>query len=189
MQRVPKPITIRLAIALTAVTGVLVLMEQSPELQRLLEPVNLALSRATELVLRHMEMPVARQGAVLVHPDGFSYRITYVCSGFRPAALIAVTLLMVPASWFSRLSGLCIAVVGMEALNLCRLVHLYWIGVVDPGAFFVAHRVIWNIVAIIVAVGFLALWLYLTGPRSRGRSPATADIPCSSVKTRTIGHV
>ena len=166
MRRDTKPITLRLGFALTGVMGVLVLMEQSPELQQLLEPINLGLSRATELVLRYLEMPVARQGSVLTHPDGFSYRITYVCSGFRPAALIAVTLLMVPATWLSRLCGLIIAVVGLQALNLCRLVHLYWTGVMDPDAFFVVHRVTWNIIAVIAVVGFLALWVY-RNPRPR----------------------
>ena len=173
MQRDTKPITIRLGFALTGVVGVLVLMEQSPGLQQLLEPINLGLSRATELVLRYLEMPVARQGAVLTHPDGFSYRITYVCSGFRPAALIAVTLLVVPATWLSRLSGLIIAVVGLQVLNLCRLVHLYWTGVVDPDAFFVVHRVTWNIVAVLAVVAFLAVWLYLN-PR---RGPADRQQP------------
>ena len=168
MGRFAEPITIRLGIALAGVMGVLALMELSHQAQLLLEPVNLVLSRVTEFVLRSLEIPVARQGSVLAHPDGFSYRITYVCSGFRPVALIAVTLLVLPATWWWRLSGLLIATVGVQALNLLRLVHLYWTGVVDPDAFFVAHRVTWNIVAVIAVAGFLALWLFLNGRWTQG---------------------
>ena len=168
MQRVSEPITTRLALGLAGVIGVLVLLEQAPALQRPLEPLNLGLAWATELLLQHLDMPVARQGAILMHPDGFSYRITYVCSGLRPIALIVVTLLLVPATWFSRLSGLCVAVTGIEALNLCRLVHLYWTGVVNPDAFFMAHRVTWNIVAIGAVVDCLTLWLSLSQRRRRG---------------------
>jgi exosortase/archaeosortase family protein len=163
------PITPRLALSLAGVIAVLVLLEQAPELQRPLEPVNLGLARATELLLRYLDVPVARQGAILMHPDGFSYRITYVCSGFRPAALIAVTLLMVPATWLSRLTGVCVAVVGIEALNLGRLVHLYWIGVMDPDAFFMAHRVTWNIVTVVAVVAYLALWIGVKSGLKRGR--------------------
>jgi len=168
-----RPITIRLAVALTGVMGLLVLVEQSPALQQLFEPINVALSRVTELALQHLKIPVARQDAVLTHPDGFGYRITYVCSGFRPTALIAVTLFAVPATWVSRLCGLFLAIAGMQALNLCRLVHLYWTGVDDPDAFFVTHRVTWNIIAVIAVAGFLALWLYLnrrSTPVERRRS-------------------
>ncbi len=176
MQRVSEPITTRLALGLAGVIGVLVLLEQAPELQRPFEPVNLALAWATELLLQHVDVPVARQGAILMHPDGFSYRITYVCSGFRPAALIAVTLLMVPATWFSRLTGMCIALAGIEALNLGRLVHLYWVGVVDPDAFFMAHRVTWNIVAIAAVLGFLALWIGVRRPIDGSKCAYAGDI-------------
>ena len=161
----------RLTLGLAGVIVALLLLEQAPELQRLLEPVNLGLARATEWLIQRLELPVARQGAILTHPDGFSYRITTVCSGLRPVVLITVTLLMVPATWFSRLTGMCIALAGIEALNLGRLVHLYWVGVVDPDAFFMAHRVIWNIVAIAAVVGFLAAWLYLNQGRCPGKLP------------------
>ncbi len=171
MKSVAEPITIRLALGLGGVIAVLLLLEQAPGLQRLLEPVNLGLARATERLIQHLDMPVDRQGAMLTHPDGFRYRITTACSGLRPAVLIAVTLLMVPATWIWRLAGVCTALLGIEALNLGRLVHLYWVGVVDPDAFFMAHRVTWNIVAIAAIVGFLAAWLYLSQGRRLGKLP------------------
>jgi len=162
VHRVHGPITVRLAFALACVMGLFVVLEQFQEWQRLFEPLNLSLAQVTEHVLRHMDMPVARRGSVLMHPDGFSYRITYVCSGFRPAALIAATLLVVPTSLWLRLCGLILAVSGIEVLNLCRLVHLYCTGVADPQAFFIAHRVLWNIVAIIAVTGFVVAWLHMT---------------------------
>ncbi len=191
MQRVSTSITTRLGLGLAGVIAVLVLLEQVPELQRPLEPVNLGLAWATELLLQYLDVPVTRQGAILMHPDGFSYRITYVCSGLRPAALIAVTLLIVPATWLSRLAGVCVAVVGIEALNLVRLVHLYWTGVMDPDAFFIAHRVTWNIVTVVAVVAYLALWIGVKRGKVRvalpGRSAPwyPAPSPDFPVRNRT----
>ena len=153
------PVTARLAAGLGGVLLMLVLLELAPALHQSFEPVNIGLAQATEWLLRQLEIPVARRNAILSHPDGFSYRITYVCSGLRPIAIIAVTLLVVPAAWSWRLTGLALGVVGVEALNLCRLVHLYWVGVVEPDAFFTAHRVTWNVVAIVMVAGFLLMWL------------------------------
>lgn len=163
----PRPIsvTMRLAAALAGTMCVLFGLEQSTQFQSLLEPVNLGLAWAVEFVLRQLEIPVARQGPVLAHPDGFSYRIAYVCSGFRPAALIAVTLLVAPATWRARIVGLGVALAGIEALNLLRLVHLYWTGVVDPDAFLVAHRIVWNAIAIVATIGFLGIWLRIVTTR------------------------
>ena len=70
-----------------------------------------------------------------------------------------MTILLVPATWSWRLAGLTLGVLGVEALNLCRLVHLYWLGVIEPDAFFMTHRVAWNIVAIVMVTTFLYLWL------------------------------
>jgi len=160
----PTSVAIRLAAALAGTMCALFGLEQSAQFQSLLEPINLGLARAVEFVLRQLEIPVARQGPVLAHPDGFSYRIAYVCSGLRPAALIAVTLLVAPATWRARIVGLGAALAGIEALNLLRLVHLYWTGVVDPDAFFVAHRIVWNAIAIVATIGFLGIWLRTADP-------------------------
>jgi len=168
MQIARVPISFRLAFGLAGAMGFFVLMEHFPAWQPLFEPVNQSLARSAEQVLRYMEVPVARSGAVLAHPDGFSYRITYVCSGLRPFVLIAVTLLLVPGSWRSRITGMCVALVGIEALNLLRLVHLYLAGSADANAFFVAHRITWNIIAIVAVIAFLIAWLGVAGRHGSG---------------------
>ena len=150
---------------LVGVVGVLLVMELAPGLQRLLDPVNLLLAQTVEALVTRMGMAVTRSGTVLMHPDGFGYRIDYVCSGFRPAALIAITILVVRATWARRTVGILIALVGIEVINVGRLVHLYWLGVHWPEAFFVAHGVVWNILAVLAVLAYLGTWLALSGNR------------------------
>ena len=148
---------------LAGVVGVLLVMELAPDLQRLLDPVNLLLAQAVEILVTRMDMAVTRSGTVLMHPDGFGYRIDYVCSGFRPFVLIAITILFVRATWAQRIAGILIALVGIEAINVGRLVHLYWLGVHWPEAFSVAHEVVWNVVAVLAVLAYLGAWLALRG--------------------------
>ena len=157
--------TTRLAMGLAGAVGVLLVMELAPGLQRLLDPVNLLLSQTVEYLVALMDMAVTRTGTVLMHPDGFGYRIDYVCSGFRTAALIAITILIVRATWAQRIVGILVALVCVEALNVGRLVHLYWLGVHQPEAFFIAHRVVWNIIAVVAVLAYLGTWLALSGSR------------------------
>ena len=157
--------TTRLAMGLAGVVGVLLVMELAPGLQRLLEPVNLLLAQTVETLLVRMDMAVTRTGTVLMHPDGFGYRIDYVCSGFRPAALIAITILVVRATRAQRIVGILMALVGIEAINVGRLVHLYWLGVHWPEAFPVAHEVVWNVLAVVAVLAYLGAWLALSGSR------------------------
>ncbi len=90
--------TTRLAMGLAGVVGVLLVMELTPGLQRLLDPVNMLLAQSVETLVVRMDMAVTRTGTVLMHPDGFGYRIGFLCSGFQPAGLIAITILVVRAN-------------------------------------------------------------------------------------------
>lgn len=153
------PATRRLAAGLALTLGALVAVELATWTHAWFEPVNVGLARATQWLLGQLDIPVARRGADLIHPDGFGYRITYVCSGLRPMAVVAVTVLLAPAAPSWRLAGLALGIAGVAALNLLRLVHLYWIGVVEPDAFDTAHRVTWNVIAVAAVAGFLLWWL------------------------------
>ena len=171
--------TARLVLGLAGAAGVLLVMELAPGLQRLLDPVNMLLAQTVEALLTRMGMAVTRSGTVLMHPDGFGYRIDYVCSGFRPAALIAITMLVVRATWAQRIAGILIALVGIEAINVGRLVHLYWLGVHWPEAFSVAHEVVWNVVAVLAVLAYLGVWLALSGSRigAENRVPSARGVP------------
>jgi len=162
MQHPTMSSTTRLAMGLAGVVGVLLVMELAPGLQRLLDPVNLLLAQTVEILVTRMDMAVTRSGTVLMHPDGFGYRIDYVCSGFRPFVLIAITIPVVRATWAQRTVGILIALVGIEALNVGRLVNLYWLGVHWPEAYSVAHEVVWNVVAVVAVLAYLGTWLALT---------------------------
>ncbi len=170
--------TTRLAVGLAGVVGVLLVMELAPGLRRMLDPVNLLLAQTVEYLVIRMDMAVTRTGTVLMHPDGFGYRIDYVCSGFRPAALIAITILVVRATWAQRIVGVLMALVCVEVFNVGRLVHLYWLGVHQPEAFFVAHRVVWNVVAVVAVLAYLGTWMALSGSRI-GAEEEAADAPRS----------
>ena len=161
--------TLRAAGALALVCALLAALELVPDVQRVFDPLNVALARLTELGLGYLEIPVSRNGAVLAHADGFSYRISYVCSGVRPAVLIVVAMLAVPATWRWRLAGFAAAFVALEALNLCRLLHLYWTGVAHPETFFFFHRVAWNLAFVAAVTALLALWLALAARTPPGR--------------------
>ncbi len=150
---------------LAGVVAVLLVMELVPSLQQLLDPVNLLLAQAVEALVTRMGMAVTRSGTVLMHPDGFGYRIDYVCSGFRPFVLIAITILFVRATWAQCTVGILIALVGIEVINVGRLVHLYWLGVHWPEAYSVAHEVVWNVVAVLAVLAYLGTWLALSGSR------------------------
>jgi exosortase/archaeosortase family protein len=151
--------TTRLAVGLLGAVGVLSLLAHSPVVQGLLEPVNLLLAHIVEYLVTGAGIATTRTGNVLMHPDGFGYRIDYLCSGFQPWLLITATILVVRATWLQRIGGILGAFACVEVFNVGRLVHLYWLGVHWPDAYDTGHDVVWNVLAVITALAYIGAWL------------------------------
>ncbi len=177
----------RIAVALASAAGLLLLLAYSPALQQLLDPLNLMLAKAVEHLVNAWGIPVTRSGVVLTHPDGFAYRIDYLCSGFQPWVLITMAILAVRATWRQRVAGILIALVCVEIFNIARLVHLYWLGVHWPQAYDMGHEVVWNVLAVLTGLVYLGVWLAVTGDRAAARGGRrSAPDPCATSVARTV---
>jgi exosortase/archaeosortase family protein len=112
----------------------------------------------TLAVLHGLGIEAARMVFQIHHPAGFAYEIYYRCTGILPVAILAICIVVFPASWRNKCIGLALGIPFLVALNLMRLVHLFYLGVHAPAAFDLAHRVIWE--AVIVSATVLIWWLW-----------------------------
>lgn len=137
-----------------------------PRLYGLLAPVESWTTDATCWLLAWSGIEVERAGTVLSHPGGFSCDIGYRCTGVVVAAFLIAGLLALPLGWRSRARGVAVGVPLVLAVNLARLVSLYFVGVHWPEAFDFAHLVAWE-AAMVLAI--LGVWI---GCASRLGTPA-----------------
>src|ERR1700738_3235858 len=105
------------------------------EINRIFVPVNIATAKATQTLLYALQMRPVREQFVLSDPTGFSYQIDFACTGIIPAGLLVVAILASVAPPRAKLTGLAIGIPLTFAVNLIRLVHLYYVGVFHPLAF------------------------------------------------------
>ena len=96
-----------------------------------------------------------RTGSVFAHTGGFSYEISYQCTGFW-AVLLLVGLML---AYRPRSVGMWPAILSsaglLLALNFLRLLSLFWVGVKFPASFTLAHDVIWPLITILVMFGLI----------------------------------
>ena len=83
------------------------------------------------------------QGNVLTIP-GFSVRILDLCNGVEATLLLWTAMLAFPAPWRYRLWGLLIGLLGVQALNLARIISLVYLGVWNPAWFYWVHWYVWD---------------------------------------------
>lgn len=86
----------------------------------------------------------------------FAITIKRGCDALEPSWLFCAAVLAFPASWPRRLLGMVGGVAAILALNLIRIVSLYFFGLHLPGIFETMHLEVWPVIFILVA--FL-LWI------------------------------
>ena len=117
----------------------------------------------TALLIRLTWVDVERVGSILSN-DKVAFTIISECTPVAASLIYASGIIAFPASWQSRLVGLAIGVVALFALNIVRIVNLFFIGLYVPSALDAFHLIVWQSLMILVSVGLLFFW---TGRTSR----------------------
>ena len=68
-------------------------------------------------------------------------------------------LLAFPAPWLHRLWGLLLGLLGVQALNLVRIVSLVYLGVWKPAWFYWVHWYVWDALILVDVLLIFLLWL------------------------------
>lgn len=147
---------LRFVAALCAFAAAAWLLFRDEVLGAALVGVRAATAEATVALIRAVGMEAVRDGTIIYHAGGFGVEISRGCTPVVGAALLAVATLAYPAERRRRLVGAMIAVPLFVALNFVRLVHLFYLGVYEPGRFAFAHETLWQGG---VAVAIYGLWL------------------------------
>jgi exosortase H (IPTLxxWG-CTERM-specific) len=93
-----------------------------------------------------------------IRSASFGVNIENGCNGVETALLFGAAVLAFPASWKRRLLGLFAGFVAIQALNLFRVISLFWIGLHRPALFSSSHTVIWQSVVVLFGVLLFLVW-------------------------------
>lgn len=133
-----------------------------------IEPFTAGIARTSGAVLRGLGQPVTMQGTVIRSPR-FAVNIRNGCNGVEAMLIFLAAVLAFPASWKSRLMGLGLGILAIQAVNLVRVVALFLTGVYFPRIFDTSHTVIWQTVVILFGV---LLWIFWANRFTAPAAPA-----------------
>jgi len=89
----------------------------------------------------------------------FSISIAMGCDGVEASSLFLAGVLAFPTSWRARLIGFALGIPLIHAINLVRLVGLYYAGVYLPSVFEELHVYVAQTIVILLSTAVLILWL------------------------------
>ena len=120
---------------------------------------------------------VVAQGKVLWSTSsGFGVSIEPGCNGVEAFIVLCAALVAFPASWMSRLKGLAAGFIAIQALNVVRVISLFYLGQWSRPAFQFAHEYLWQGLIMLDVLAVWLIWVRLVAPPP-GSGPDTPDEP------------
>ncbi len=170
-----KRLNFRFAVIMLIYGGVVFLVYRDEMLGSFLAPFAEWTASIICALMRQVGMEVLRDGAVLTHPGGFAYEIAYTCTGLLPAATFIVCVFAYPGTLRNKWVGVAFGVPALLAVNYVRLINLFYIGVSFPGAFELAHEVLWEGLLAVFFIGFWMGWIDWSNNRQSAKTERDTD--------------
>jgi exosortase/archaeosortase family protein len=92
-------------------------------------------------------------------------------------AHICASLVTCPSSWRQKLVGLLAGFVAVQAINVLRVISLFYLGQWSTTAFNFAHEYLWQALIMLDVLVFWLLWVRWSGRRSPSQDGGGAEPP------------
>ena len=133
------------------------LVASRPVNEAVIVPFTAGVARVSAAVLNVLGENVVVEGTEIRSPT-FAVNIENGCNGVETALLFGSAVLAFPAPWKRRLLGLLLGFAAIQAINLVRVVSLFWIGAHRPALFSSSHTVLWQSIVVLCGVLLFLLW-------------------------------
>lgn len=120
-------------------------------------PFTAGIARASAAVLNVLGEHVAVEGTQ-IRSSRFAVAIENGCNGVETALLFGAAVLAFPAPWRRRAVGLLAGFLGIQVVNLVRVVSLFWVGAHRPAWFGASHTVLWQSIVVLCGVLLFLAW-------------------------------
>jgi exosortase H (IPTLxxWG-CTERM-specific) len=105
--------------------------------------------------------------------NGFAISIERGCNGVEAVIILVAAMLAFPAPWNHRLVGIGLGFIAIQALNLVRIISLFYLGQWNRVWFDWFHLYLWQALIVLDALIAFLIWLrYLPRPADPPGAPA-----------------
>jgi exosortase H (IPTLxxWG-CTERM-specific) len=126
--------------------------------QGIIKPYTVWLAKAVAAIINLFGAGATTSGS-LVQSQRFSINIAMGCDGVEASSLFMAGVLAFPTLWRAKLIGLMIGVPLIHAINLARLVGLYYAGIYLPSIVEEVHVYVAQTIVILLSTAILIFWL------------------------------
>ena len=131
-----------------------------------------AVARVSGALMRVFDAGVTTNGSVIgSSASSFAVSIEAGCNGVEATLVLVAAMLAFPSPWAHRLRGIVVGVVAVQALNVLRVVSLFYLGQWNDNAFEWAHLYVWQALIMLDVLIVWVIWVRLVPPAGEPMQP------------------
>ncbi len=159
---------------LVLLLGLFALYVVQPVDRWVVEPFTSGIAYVSTGLIHLFDADAVSQGKIIRSTaNGFAVSIERGCNGMEAVIILFAAIFAFPATWRERLAGFALGFVAIQALNLVRIISLFYLGQYSHTWFEWFHLYLWQALIILDALVVWLLWLRWL-PRSRDAREARA---------------
>ena len=165
----------RFVLGFALILGSLFALQLTPPGQAVVQPWTSLVAQASAAFIRAFDGDALSQGIVLYSTkNGFAVSIEAGCNGVEAMLVLLAGILAWPTTWRWKLIGLASGAVAIQALNLVRIVSLFYLGQWNREWFEWAHLYLWQTLIMVDALIVWLVWIRHAPPAEASAEPRPA---------------
>ena len=144
-------------------------------------PWTALVAKASAIIARFFDPTIISYGKILQSSHtGFSVSIESGCNGVEATIVLAGAMLAFPSTWKMKFWGILLGFVAVQAVNLLRVVTLFFVGEWNLKVFEFAHLYMWQALIMLDVLVVWLLWMRIVAkraPRPASAAPSPTPAP------------
>lgn len=141
--------------------------------QHLVLPWTALLARICAALVTWFDATAAASGKVLWNQQtGFGVSIEPGCNGIEACIVLFAAVMAFPAGWRHKAVGLVAGFVAVQALNVVRVISLFYLGQWNTAVFDFAHEYLWQALIMLDVLVVWLLWVRAGSKKADAAPPA-----------------
>lgn len=150
-------------------------------------PWTALLARICAGIVTTFDSTAAAAGKVLWNTQtGFGVSIEAGCNGIEACIVLFAAIVAFPERWRHKILGLVVGFVAVQALNIVRVISLYYLGQWNTTIFNLAHEYLWQALIMLDVLVVWLLWVRAGAKHGPQGGPPNDDPPAGGTAPTTL---
>lgn len=138
----------------------------APVREFIIEPFTAILASVSANIAQLFDNSVQSEGIIIRNiENNIAVAIKPGCNGVEAMIVLAAAIIAFPASWKSKFFGLFFGFIAIQAINIIRIISLFYLLQWDREWFDWAHLYIWQALIILDALIIFIIWIRTLTPK------------------------